>query len=79
MVKLLEKAFTGFSTMTLNDQCGSGIVSQLPDALVLVFLEHFHEVSAQSLPGTLEGQDAAFYSLQVGMVGSRSATMGTII
>ena len=46
MVKLLEQAFAGLSTMALDDQSGSGVFGQLPDALVLVLLKHLDEISA---------------------------------
>ena len=79
MVKLLEQAFAGLSTMALDDQSGSGVFGQLPDALVLVLLKHLDEVSAQSLPSMLQRQHAALDSLQVSMIRSRGTAMRSII
>ena len=79
MVKLLEQAFAGLSTMALDDQGGSGIFGQLPDALVLVLLKHLDKVSAQSLPSMLQRQDTTLDRLQVSMIRSRGTAMRSII
>ena len=68
-VQQLEQLFASFYAMALDNQCGGGIAGNVPDALVVLTLIHFDEISTESLPRALQWQLAAAHGLQMGMVG----------
>ena len=51
----------------------------MPDARFIVVFQHLDHIAAETLPSRLQGHHATADELQVGMVGSRGATLRTII
>ena len=52
VIEPTEQAFSHLKVLliTANDEGCCGIVDDLPNAIVLLILENFHQITAQSLP-----------------------------
>lgn len=65
--------------ITADKESGSRIIHNLPNTVVFILFHYLHQIAAQSLPTLLQGQYSCADNLQVGMVGCRGSTFGTII
>ena len=79
IVESTEQPFANVLAVTTNDKGSSRIICYLPDAIVLIVLDDFRQITAQPLPSLLQRQMACTDCLQMGMIRGRGATMWTII
>ena len=79
IVEATEQALARTLIITANDEGCSRIVGYLPDAVILVIVNNFHQITAQPLPRLLQGQATAADGLQMGMIRRRGTTMWPII
>ena len=79
VIKTLEETFARLHAMATDEESRSGIVGNLEDTVILVVFHNLCQMATQSLPRLLQGQATTADSLQMGMVGSRGATVRSII
>ena len=79
VVETAEQTHTFLHRVALHQQGRCRIVDYVPNALIVVVFDDLHQIAAQALPRSLQGQDATADGLQMSMVWCRSSTMGTII